>query len=67
MAKRENSETMLTVESAAKRLGIGRQTAYEGVRRGEIPSLKIGGRILIPRAALERLEGGGDTQSNAPK
>ena len=30
-------------------------TAYEGVRRGEIPSLKVGRRLLIPRAALDAL------------
>jgi excisionase family DNA binding protein len=48
---------MLSVESAAKRLSIGRQTAYEGIRRGEIPSVKICGRVLVPVAALARLEG----------
>jgi excisionase family DNA binding protein len=57
MAKAKDSATMLSVESAAKQLGIGRQTAYEGIRRGEIPSVKICGRILVPRAALARLEG----------
>ena len=45
----------MTVEEAAKRLGIGRNTAYDAVRAGQIPSVKIGKRYLIPRAALERL------------
>lgn len=44
-----------TVEEAAERLGISRNSAYEAVRRGEIPSLRIGRRVLIPRAALERM------------
>lgn len=48
----------LTVEEVAKRLGIGRNTAYQGVRDGEIPSLRIGGRIVIPAAALERMLAG---------
>ena len=43
-----------TVEEAAEVLGIGRNSAYEGVRTGEIPSVRIGKRILVPRAALER-------------
>jgi excisionase family DNA binding protein len=39
----------LTVEEAAAHLGISRNSAYEAVRRGEIPSVRIGGRIVIPR------------------
>jgi excisionase family DNA binding protein len=45
----------LTVEQAAAALGIGRSLAYEAVRRGEIPTLRIGKRLLVPRAALEQL------------
>lgn len=48
----------LTVEEAAKRLRIGRNAAYEGVHRGEIPSIRIGKRLLVPRAALNRLLAG---------
>ena len=42
-----------TVEEAGALLGIGRNSAYEGVKTGDIPSIKIGNRILIPKAALE--------------
>lgn len=45
----------LTVEEAARILGIGRNSAYEAVRRGEIPAIRLGHRLLVPRAALERL------------
>lgn len=45
----------LTVEEAAQLLGIGRNTAYEAIRRGELPSLRIGRRLVVPRAALEQL------------
>ena len=45
----------LTVEEAAALLGISRAFAYEAVRRGEIPSIRIGRRVLIPRVALDRL------------
>lgn len=44
-----------TVEEAAAVLGISRAFAYEAVQRGDIPHLRIGRRILIPRAALHRL------------
>lgn len=45
----------LTVEEAAPMLGISRAFAYEAVNRGEIPSIRIGRRVLVPRAALDRL------------
>ena len=48
----------ITVTEAAKLLGVGRNQAYEAVRRGEIPAIRIGRRLLIPIRALERkLEG----------
>ena len=49
----------LTVEEAARVLGIGRNSAYEAVRRGDLPVIRIGRRYVVPRAALERLLGDG--------
>ncbi len=48
--------TMSIIE-AAKRLRIGRNQAYDAVHRGEIPSIKIGKRLLVPTAALNRMLG----------
>jgi len=44
-----------SVDEARMLLGLSRGLIYEAIRRGEIPSLRIGKRILIPRAALQRL------------
>jgi excisionase family DNA binding protein len=55
MPGNEDSRATLTVDEAAKLLGIARGTAYEAVRIGQLPSIKIGRRILVPKAALERL------------
>jgi len=44
-----------SVEQAAKRLGISRSLAYDSVRTGAIPTLRLGARVLVPRAALERM------------
>ena len=52
----------LTVEQAAKVLGIGRGTAYEAVRAGELPAIRIGKRLVVPRQAIDRLLAG-----NGPK
>lgn len=49
----------LTVEEAAQVLGISRAFAYESVAKGEIPCIRIGKRILIPKVALEKMLDGG--------
>jgi excisionase family DNA binding protein len=45
----------LTVEQAGRALGIGRGLAYELVRTGEIPSVRLGRRIVVPIAAVEEM------------
>lgn len=48
----------VSVEDAAQILGIGRTTAYKMVRRGEIPALRFGTRVVISREVLDRLLAG---------
>jgi excisionase family DNA binding protein len=55
--------TVLTVVEVAKILRIGKISAYQAIERGEVPSIRIGRRILIPRFALEQLL----TRPSAPK
>lgn len=67
MLTRDAPPAVLTVEEAAKLLRIGRGPAYEAVRRGEIPSVKLGRTIRVPRAALlSMLEANGDGDEDAP-
>jgi excisionase family DNA binding protein len=57
LSRREvgNVERLLfTVEQCAEALGIGRTKAYELVLKGEISSVKVGRRRLVPRWALEK-------------
>ena len=42
----------LRVEELMPILGIGRNTAYELIRSGQIRSIRIGRQIRIPRDAL---------------
>ena len=49
------SAPTMTVEQACRALGIGRSNGYRAIERKEIPSLRIGGRIVVPTAALKRL------------
>jgi excisionase family DNA binding protein len=48
---------VLTVEQAASWLAISRSAAYRAVRTGELPSLRVGKRILVPRGRLLELLG----------
>jgi excisionase family DNA binding protein len=43
----------LTVDETAELLGISRGLAFQAVRRGELPSVRVGRRILVPRHRLE--------------
>lgn len=64
----------ITVDEAASLLGIGRNTAYEAIRAGQIPALRLGRRLLVPVPALLRmLEGaeapfdeGGSANGSSP-
>lgn len=43
---------ILTVEETASLLGLGRTAAYEAVRKGQLPSRRLGRRVVIPVPAL---------------
>ena len=40
-----------------KILRLSKNAIYEGIKRGEIPSIKIGDRYLIPRRKLDEMKG----------
>ena len=44
-----------TVDEAALILQISRPSAFRGIKSGEIPHIRIGRRILVPVAALQKL------------
>lgn len=46
---------VLTVTEAAGVLRLSRNGAYAAVQAGHLPVIRMGRRILVPRAALERL------------
>lgn len=52
----------VTVEEAGHILGIGRAAAYRAASRGQIPTIRLGRRLLVPITALERLLATGDPQ-----
>lgn len=51
----EHNRLTVSVEEAAALLGISRALAYELVRRGDLPGLRLGRRVVVPRKGLEQL------------
>jgi excisionase family DNA binding protein len=55
MPNKTTNPTVLTVVEVAKILRIGKISVYQAIQRGEVPSIRIGRRILIPKFALEQM------------
>jgi excisionase family DNA binding protein len=53
---------LLSVPEAARLVGISKTHAWEQVRRGDWPSLRIGKNVRVPRAFLEDLARGARPQ-----
>ena len=46
---RDSSSATISRKDVADVLGIDPRTVTEGIKQGNIPSLKIGRRVLVPR------------------
>nr|WP_313023085.1 DNA-binding protein [Brucella intermedia] len=44
--------TISVPEAGKLFFGIAREAAYEAARRGDFPTIKVGGRIVVPVAPL---------------
>jgi excisionase family DNA binding protein len=57
--KASNPESLecrtLRVEEAAEILGISRAVAYIYARNGTLPTIRLGKRLLVPKAAIDKL------------
>ena len=42
----------LSVQEAAKRLGVSRSTAWRMVQSGELRSVRAGKRVIVPESAI---------------
>jgi excisionase family DNA binding protein len=50
-----SGRTTFRVEEAAEILSLSIWAAYEGIKLKQIPAVRIGRRLVVPRVALERL------------
>jgi excisionase family DNA binding protein len=54
-ASAEGETLVLSVPKAGALIGLSRNSAYQAVKRGQLPTIRIGKRLLVPKAALQRL------------
>ena len=64
---KEKARWVFTVPEAGELCGLGRSASYEAAKRGDLPVIKIGKKLLVPvealRAMLEKAgQGGGEDQ-----
>jgi excisionase family DNA binding protein len=57
MTDRKSTDDLLVydVPEAGALLGLTRNGSYEAAKRGDIPTIRIGGLIKVPKAAFHRM------------
>jgi hypothetical protein len=55
MNSSEEAKTLSVPEAGRRYFGLGRNASYAAAQRGEIPTIRIGGKIRAPIIALERM------------
>ena len=51
----EGAKTLDVPTAGRRYFGLGKNASYAAAARGEIPVIKIGARLRVPVAALERM------------
>ncbi len=58
MSERKEEPKVLTVSETAKVLRMSTNAIYAAIGAKEIPSIRVGRKILVPKAALDQMLGG---------
>lgn len=53
----ETQPTVPLWPTAGQAIGLGRNATYAAAERGDIPTIRIRGRIVVPTAPLRRMLG----------
>jgi excisionase family DNA binding protein len=64
-----NDKLALSVKEVAKQLGLSTDSVYDAVHRGQIPAVRLSqrGRILIPRAGVEKMMSIVSVETSTPR
>jgi excisionase family DNA binding protein len=59
MSEGASAETSTaTVREVAREIRVGLNQTYAAIKRGDIPAIRVGRRVLVPRSWLKRLRDG---------
>ena len=56
--KNDDEKLVLTVPEAGRKLGLSKEAAYKAAKSGELPTIRIGHLLKVPKVRLERLLNG---------
>lgn len=51
----ETGRLTYSVPEAGAKIGLGKSASYEAARRGDIPTIRIGRKLLVPIQRLKRM------------
>jgi excisionase family DNA binding protein len=55
LAAKWDGRSTLTIEEVGEILGLSRPSAYAAANRGDLPVVRVGRRLIVPRHALEKM------------
>ena len=58
MSEQFQERLTITVPEASRRLGISQAAGYNAAKKGELPAIRVGGRVLILKAQFEAMING---------
>jgi excisionase family DNA binding protein len=57
VSKSMSDRLVYTVPEAGRLLGLGRNAAYEAAKRGDIPTIRMGRLLRVPKGPFHKLVG----------
>jgi len=57
---------VMSVPDAGAKLGLSKPTAYLLAKKGVIPTIRLGHKLVVPVAAFERMLDNAGTKSDTP-
>ena len=55
MAQNEDRRLVYEVPEAGEMLGLNRNAAYAAAKRGDIPTIRLGRLLKVPKVAFDRM------------
>jgi excisionase family DNA binding protein len=54
----DDERLVMTVPEAGRKLGLSKDAAYDAAKRGDIPTIRVGHLLKVPKIRFERMLAG---------